>query len=52
MGAQAGELIHVFVPLMQAGGSARALVDAEYVHPTLAEGLQTVVMKLKRYALS
>ena len=52
VGAQAGELIHVFVPLMQAGGSARALVDAEYVHPTLAEGLQTVVMKLKRYALS
>ena len=52
VGAQAGELIHVFVPLMQAGVTARALVDAEYVHPTLAEGLQTVVMKLKRYALS
>jgi hypothetical protein len=27
-------------------------VDAECVHPTFAEGLQTLVMKLKRYALS
>ena len=52
VGAEAGELIHVFVPLMQAGGTARAMVEAEYVHPTFAEGLQTLVMKLKRYALS
>jgi pyruvate/2-oxoglutarate dehydrogenase complex dihydrolipoamide dehydrogenase (E3) component len=52
VGAEAGELIHVFVPLMQAGAPARALVDAECVHPTFAEGLQTLVMKLKRYALS
>jgi pyruvate/2-oxoglutarate dehydrogenase complex dihydrolipoamide dehydrogenase (E3) component len=52
VGAEAGELIHVFVPLMQAGGTARAMVEAEYVHPTFAEGLQTLVMKLKRYALA
>ena len=52
MGAEAGELIHVFVALMQAGAPARALVDAECVHPTFAEGLQTLVMKLERYALS
>ena len=51
VGAEAGELIHVFVGLVSAGASARALVDAECVHPTFAEGLQTLVMKLKRYAL-
>lgn len=52
VGAEAGELIHVFVALIQAGATARALVDAECVHPTFAEGLQSLVMKLKRYALS
>jgi pyruvate/2-oxoglutarate dehydrogenase complex dihydrolipoamide dehydrogenase (E3) component len=51
VGAEAGELIHVFVALMQAGSSARPIVDAELVHPTLAEGLQTLVMQLPRYAL-
>jgi pyruvate/2-oxoglutarate dehydrogenase complex dihydrolipoamide dehydrogenase (E3) component len=52
VGAEAGELIHVFVSLMQAGATARAIVDAEYVHPTFAEGVQSVVMRLPRYALS
>ena len=51
VGAQAGELIHVFVAVMQAGAPARALVEAEMVHPTFAEGLQSVVMKLPRYRL-
>jgi pyruvate/2-oxoglutarate dehydrogenase complex dihydrolipoamide dehydrogenase (E3) component len=51
VGAEAGELIHVFVPVMLAGTTARALVDAEYVHPTFAEGVQSLVMRLKRYAL-
>src|SRR5450432_1307043 len=48
-GADAGELIHVFSALMQAGGSARALVDGEFAHPTFAEGLQTTLMKLPRF---
>ncbi|HEX9296998.1 MAG TPA: mercuric reductase [Polyangiaceae bacterium] len=52
VGAEAGELIHVFVSLMQAGATARAIVDAEYVHPTFAEGVQSLVMCLPRYALS
>jgi pyruvate/2-oxoglutarate dehydrogenase complex dihydrolipoamide dehydrogenase (E3) component len=52
VGADAGELIAVFSVLMQAKGSARAIVDGEVVHPTFAEGLQTAVMKLPRYALS
>jgi len=52
VGADAGELIHVFLALMLAGGSARALVDGEFAHPTFAEGLQTTLMKLPRFALS
>jgi pyruvate/2-oxoglutarate dehydrogenase complex dihydrolipoamide dehydrogenase (E3) component len=52
VGAEAGELIHVFVGVMQAGATARAIVDAEFAHPTFAEGVQSLVMRLKRYALS
>jgi pyruvate/2-oxoglutarate dehydrogenase complex dihydrolipoamide dehydrogenase (E3) component len=52
VGSQAGELVHVFVVLMQAGASARAIVDAEFVHPTLAEGVQTLVRQLPRYSAS
>jgi pyruvate/2-oxoglutarate dehydrogenase complex dihydrolipoamide dehydrogenase (E3) component len=52
VGVDAGELIHVFSMIMQAGASARAIVDAEFVHPTFAEGLQTAVMKLPRFALT
>lgn len=51
VGAEAGELIHVFASLMRAGAPARVIVDAEFVHPTFAEGLQTLVMRLPRYAL-
>ncbi len=51
VGYEAGELIHTFLMLMQAGASARAMVDAQMVHPALAEGLQTMVMKLERFAL-
>ena len=52
VGVEAGELIHIFVTLMQAGASARAIVDAQAIHPTLAEGVQSLVMALPRYALS
>jgi pyruvate/2-oxoglutarate dehydrogenase complex dihydrolipoamide dehydrogenase (E3) component len=51
VGAEAGELLHVFIALMRAGATARAVVDAEFVHPTFAEGLQSLVMRLPRYAL-
>jgi pyruvate/2-oxoglutarate dehydrogenase complex dihydrolipoamide dehydrogenase (E3) component len=51
VGEEAGELLHVFVVLMQARATARAMVDAEFVHPTFAEGLQSLVMRLPRYAL-
>lgn len=51
VGAEAGELIHVFAALIRAGATARAIVEAEFVHPTFAEGLQSLVMRLPRYAL-
>ena len=51
VGAEAGELVHVFVALMQAGAGARAIVDAQFVHPTFAEGVQSLVMRLDRFAL-
>ncbi|NBD08461.1 hypothetical protein GTY96_05700 [Corallococcus sp. c25j21] len=51
VGADAGELLHILVPLIQSGSSARAGVDAEFVHPTFAEGVQTLVMRLGPYAL-
>ncbi|HSD21443.1 MAG TPA: mercuric reductase [Anaeromyxobacter sp.] len=52
VGAEAGELIHVFAALMQAGAPVRAVVDMEVVHPSFSEGLQSLVMSLPRYALS
>jgi pyruvate/2-oxoglutarate dehydrogenase complex dihydrolipoamide dehydrogenase (E3) component len=51
VGAEAGELVHVFAALMQARAGARAIVDAEFAHPTFSEGLQTLVMTLPRFAL-
>jgi len=51
VGKEAGELIHIFVALMQAKATARALVDAQAVHPTYAEGVQSLVMRLERYKL-
>jgi pyruvate/2-oxoglutarate dehydrogenase complex dihydrolipoamide dehydrogenase (E3) component len=52
VGAEAGELIHVFVALMQAGATARAMVEMEAVHPAFAEGVQSVLLSLPRYAPS
>ncbi len=50
VGAEAGELIHVFAAIMQAGAPARTVVDMQVVHPAFAEGLQSVLMRLARYA--
>jgi pyruvate/2-oxoglutarate dehydrogenase complex dihydrolipoamide dehydrogenase (E3) component len=51
LGAEAGELVHAFVVLMEAKASGRAIVDAEFAHPTFAEGVQTLVMRLERFKL-
>jgi pyruvate/2-oxoglutarate dehydrogenase complex dihydrolipoamide dehydrogenase (E3) component len=50
VGAQAGELIHCFVVAMESKASARAIVDAEFAHPTFSEGVQSVLMALERYS--
>jgi pyruvate/2-oxoglutarate dehydrogenase complex dihydrolipoamide dehydrogenase (E3) component len=51
VGAEAGELVHLFVVLMEAKASVRAIVNPEFAHPTFAEGVQTLVMKLERFKL-
>jgi pyruvate/2-oxoglutarate dehydrogenase complex dihydrolipoamide dehydrogenase (E3) component len=52
VGAEAGELIHILLALMLAGASARVLVDGQIAHPAFAEGLQTALMRLPRFALA
>jgi len=49
VGYEAGELLHTFVMMMHAAAPASAMVEAQMVHPTLAEGLQSVLMSLDRY---
>ncbi|MGQ0814992.1 MAG: mercuric reductase [Gemmatimonadota bacterium] len=51
-GAEAAELIHIFLATIAADAGAQTLVDAEFVHPAFAEGLQSALMRLKRYVLS
>jgi pyruvate/2-oxoglutarate dehydrogenase complex dihydrolipoamide dehydrogenase (E3) component len=50
-GAEAGELIHVVQALMLAGASARVLVEGQIAHPAFAEGVQSALMRLDRFAL-
>lgn len=52
VGAEAGELIHIVHALMLANASARVLVDGQIAHPTFAEGLQSALMRLDRFALT
>jgi pyruvate/2-oxoglutarate dehydrogenase complex dihydrolipoamide dehydrogenase (E3) component len=51
VGAEAAELIHIFVALMASGASARSFVDAEAAHPTFSEGVQSLLMRLNRFSL-
>ena len=52
VGLEAGELIHIFAVMIEAGTTARALVEVEVAHPALAEGAQSALMRIERYALS
>lgn len=52
VGYEAGELLHSYLMLMHAGASARTMVDAQMVHPALAEGLQSALTKLDRFQLA
>lgn len=51
VGAEAAELIHIFMTLMLARAPARVLVNAQFVHPAFAEGVQSALMRLNRYVL-
>jgi pyruvate/2-oxoglutarate dehydrogenase complex dihydrolipoamide dehydrogenase (E3) component len=51
VGAEAGELIHILQALMLAGASARVLVEGQIAHPAFAEGLQSALMRLDRFAV-
>ena len=44
--AHAGELIHLYVDLMNADAPATVIRDAVHIHPTLAEAYQSVVAGL------
>jgi len=43
----AGELIHVFIALMESGSTWQVLEQSVHIHPTFAEGLPTLARKLK-----
>ena len=46
-----GLMVRQKIALVQAGVKASAIVDAEFVHPTFSEGMQSLVMRLSRYSL-
>ncbi len=50
VGAEAGELIHVYAAVMLARASARTIVDGQMVHPTFCEGIQSVLMRLPKFS--
>ena len=43
LSTDAAELVHLYVGLMNAGASSHAIRDAVYIHPTLAEAVQSAV---------
>ncbi len=46
VGAEAGELVHLFAVMMAAGAPLRALVEMQVAHPTFAEGVQLLAMRV------
>jgi pyruvate/2-oxoglutarate dehydrogenase complex dihydrolipoamide dehydrogenase (E3) component len=52
VGAEGAELITIFQAMMLADAPASVLVDGQMIHPAFAEGVQSALMKLPRYALS
>ena len=41
--AEAAELVHMYIDLMNAGASSTVIRDAVHIHPTLAEAVQSAV---------
>lgn len=48
VGPQAGELIHVFISLMESGSTWQVLEKSVHIHPTFAEGLPSLARQLKK----
>ncbi len=46
LAAHGGELVHLFVDLMNAHARYGVLRDAIHIHPTLAEAMQSAVAQL------
>ena len=47
LGAEAAELVHVYIDLMNADAPYRVIRDAVYIHPTLAEAVQSAVAAIQ-----
>jgi pyruvate/2-oxoglutarate dehydrogenase complex dihydrolipoamide dehydrogenase (E3) component len=47
VGYEAGELVHVFLALMEAGATWQVLERAQHIHPTCAENLPTLARQFK-----
>ncbi len=44
----AGDLVHIFIDLMESGATWHVLDRAVHIHPSFAEGLPTLARKLKK----
>ena len=42
----AAELVHIYIDLMNAGAPHRVIRDAVFIHPTLAEAVQSAISAL------
>jgi dihydrolipoamide dehydrogenase len=47
VGYEAGELVHVFMDLMEAGATWQVLERAQHIHPTYAENLPSLARKFR-----
>jgi pyruvate/2-oxoglutarate dehydrogenase complex dihydrolipoamide dehydrogenase (E3) component len=47
LAVEGAELVHLFVDVMNAGGTFSAIRDAIHIHPTLAEAIQSAVAEAK-----
>ena len=43
LAAEAAELVHMYIDIMNAGASSNVIRDAIHIHPTLAEAIQSAV---------
>jgi len=43
LAAEGGELVHMYIDIMNAGAPAAVIRDAVHIHPTLAEAIQSAV---------